>query len=82
MPSLSIKNVPEDVLARLKARADRNHRSLQGELMALITRAAEETPPETLTVDEFYERMQKLGRSAESDSTAIIREMRDTRYGS
>ncbi len=41
MPNLSIKNVPEDVVARLRARASANHRSLQGELLALACRAAD-----------------------------------------
>jgi len=40
MPNLSIKNVPEDVVSRLRARARANHRSLQGELLALACRAA------------------------------------------
>ena len=40
MPNLSIKDVPAHVAQRLRERAARNHRSLQGELMALITRAA------------------------------------------
>ena len=39
MPNLSIKDVPEEIVARLRARATRNHRSLQGELMALISSA-------------------------------------------
>ena len=34
--NLSIKNAPDDVVARLRERASRNHRSLQGELMAII----------------------------------------------
>lgn len=38
--NLSIKGVPENVAERLRARAERNHRSLQGELMAIIERAA------------------------------------------
>lgn len=38
--NLSIKDVPEDVAQRLRERAARNHRSLQGELMAVITQAA------------------------------------------
>ena len=42
MPSLSIKDVPESLLAAIRQRAARNHRSLQGELMALITQAANE----------------------------------------
>jgi hypothetical protein len=36
MPNLSIKNVPDDVLEKLRRRAARHHRSLQGELMAVI----------------------------------------------
>lgn len=40
--NLSIKAVPDAVAARLRQRAERNHRSLQGELMAIIERAAAE----------------------------------------
>jgi plasmid stability protein len=39
MPTLSIKNVPDDVLSLLRDRAARHHRSVQGELMALLTAA-------------------------------------------
>ena len=38
--SLSIKDVPEDLAQRLRARAAANHRSLQRELMAIIEAAA------------------------------------------
>lgn len=38
--NLSIKSVPEALAERLRARAERNHRSLQGELMAIIEQAA------------------------------------------
>ena len=34
--NLSIKNVPETLAEKLRQRADANHRSLQGELMALL----------------------------------------------
>ena len=40
MPNLLIKNVPDAVVERLRARATANHRSLQGELMALVHRDA------------------------------------------
>ncbi|HEY7905533.1 MAG TPA: Arc family DNA-binding protein [Wenzhouxiangella sp.] len=40
MSNLSIKNVPEDVVAQLRARAKTNHRSLQGELLAMISAVA------------------------------------------
>ena len=39
MPNLSIKDVPEDWAERLRARAASNHRSLQGELMAILEQA-------------------------------------------
>lgn len=37
--NLSIKNVPDKLADKLRARAERNHRSLQGELMAIIESA-------------------------------------------
>jgi plasmid stability protein len=42
MPTLSIKNVPENLVERLRERARRNHRSLQSELMAIVSQAAEQ----------------------------------------
>ena len=38
--NLSIKGVPTALAESLRARAERNHRSLQGELMAIIEAAA------------------------------------------
>lgn len=38
--NLSVKNVPEALAAKLRERAERNHRSLQGELMAILDAAA------------------------------------------
>jgi plasmid stability protein len=43
--TLSIKNAPDDVVQRLRKRAERNHRSLQGELLAIIEAAAIEERP-------------------------------------
>lgn len=40
MPNLSIKDVPEAWAEALRQHAARNHRSLQGELMAILERAA------------------------------------------
>lgn len=40
--NLSIKDVPDLLADRLRARAARNHRSLQGELMSIIEQAAHE----------------------------------------
>lgn len=43
MPNLSIKDVPDAWAEALRQRAARNHRSLQGELMAIIEQAAFDT---------------------------------------
>jgi antitoxin FitA len=40
--NLSIKEVPDALADRLRARAERHHRSLQGELMVIIEQAAAE----------------------------------------
>lgn len=77
--TLTIKNVPEDVLERLRERAQRNHRSLQGELMAILE---EEVTPRKLTIEEAEEELKRLNFSTPDESTQLIRELRDTRYGS
>lgn len=48
--NLSIKNVPNAVADALRARAEQNHRSLQGELMAILERSASEPATETAAV--------------------------------
>jgi plasmid stability protein len=45
MTTLSIKDVPDTWAEALRQRAARNHRSLQGELMALVEKAVMETGP-------------------------------------
>lgn len=76
--SLSIKNVPEVILERLRARAERNHRSLQKELLAIIEAAVIEEQPE-ITVDELVEYVRTLGLSTRESVTDWIRELRDGR---
>ena len=72
--TLSIKNVPDDLARRLKERAARNHRSLQGELMAIIEDATRHPPT---TIREFGQFIDRLGISTPSESARIIREDRD-----
>jgi plasmid stability protein len=75
--NLSIKNAPDDVVAKLKARAVRNHRSLQGELMAIVTEAVERSPSATL--DDFWSFAKEIGLESPNESAEIIRQMRDER---
>jgi plasmid stability protein len=72
----SIKNAPDDVVEKLKKRAEQNDRSLQGELLAIVTEAVS---PKRLTVMEVYERGKAMGLKTKGDSVKIIRAMRDGR---
>jgi plasmid stability protein len=76
MKNVTIKNVPEDVMDLLRARASRNRRSLQGELRTILEEAVGQL---TLTVDEAYEQIRALGLRTPDESTAMIREDRDAR---
>ena len=77
--NLSIKNAPDDLVMLLKARAERNHRSMQGEVLAILDEAVRS--PRRLTPDEFLAEIRKLGFKTPSESAEIIRKMRDERYG-
>lgn len=71
--TLSVKGVPADLAKRLKQRAERNHRSLQGELRAILEQAGR-----SLTIDDIAELAQRLGMKGESgESARMIREDRD-----
>lgn len=76
MPNISIKDVPELVLVRLKAQAKNNHRSLQGELMTILEEAVQ---PRRLSLEEAYSRIKKLGLRTGIESVEIIRKDRDAR---
>jgi antitoxin FitA len=72
---LSIKSVPEDQVRRLRERAKANHRSLQGELRALIDQAT--GTPRLLTVDEVVAKVSSLGLVRRDEAARLIREDRD-----
>jgi plasmid stability protein len=40
--TLSIKNAPDDMVQRLRERARRNHRSLQGEMLSILEQVVNE----------------------------------------
>jgi plasmid stability protein len=65
------------VVQRLKQRATRHHRSLQGELMAIIEEAVGRS--RRLTPDEVLSRVRQLGLSTPEGAAAMIREDRDGR---
>ena len=80
MPTnLSIKNAPDGLVAILKMRAKRNHRSLQGEILAILEEAAQ--PPRRLTPLELLAEVEKLNFRSPSEAAEIVRQMRDQRHG-
>jgi plasmid stability protein len=75
--NLSIKNVPDEIAEELREKAARNHRSLQGELMAIIEEAAGKKSP--LTPSEFLDGIRGLGLRTPAESRSMVREDRDAR---
>ncbi|MDA8048831.1 MAG: Arc family DNA-binding protein [Rhodospirillales bacterium] len=73
--NLSIKNAPDEVVQRLRLRAERHHRSLQGELLAIIEEAVR--PDHALSPAELLAEVRRLGLRTPADSAAIIRADRD-----
>jgi antitoxin FitA len=77
MVDLSIKNAAEDVVERLRQRAKRHHRSLQGELLAIIEEASHEGA--AMTPAEVLAEVRKLGLKTPREAAAMIRADRDRR---
>jgi plasmid stability protein len=75
--NLSIKNAPDAIVARLKERAQRHHRSLQGEMLAIIEDAVSEK--RRLTPAEILAEVRRSGLETPAESTAIVRAARDER---
>ena len=74
--NLSIKNAPDRVVQRLRERAERHHRSLQGELLAIIEAAIQDGP---LTPAEILAEVRRLGLQTPDEAAALVRADRDGR---
>lgn len=75
--NLSIKNVPDEVADRLRRRAARAHRSLQGELMAILEQAV---GVETrLTPAEALAWVRQAGLRTPEEAARLLRRERDRR---
>jgi plasmid stability protein len=108
--TLTIKQVPDRLADKLRVRAAASHRSLQGELTAILEEALLPSAPQArqpeppaydarpqprqaaskpmpahgrrMTLAEAWERSRRLGPPSKSESAAIVRKLRDERYGS
>jgi plasmid stability protein len=74
--TLTIKNVPDELVKRLKRKAAMHKRSVQDELLAILLEA---TSPARLTVEELWEKARRLGPLGTGSSAKMIREDRDQR---
>ena len=75
--NLSIKNVPDETAGRLRLRAKKHHRSMQGELLCIIEEAVNTAPIKT--VADLQRELHRVELSTPSEAVDIIRADRDSR---
>ena len=75
--NLLIKSVPDAMVHRLRVRAQLHHRSLQGELMAILEQAVQEPAP--LSPEDVLAEVRRLGLITPRESAGMAREARDGR---
>jgi plasmid stability protein len=74
--NISIKNAPDEIVRRLRERAARHHRSLQGELLAILEEAVQTAP---LSPEDVLAEVRRLGLHTPEEAAQIIRTSRDER---
>lgn len=80
MATLTIRNLDNAVVEKLKARAKAHHRSLEAEVRQMLTHGVRE-----LSREEFFKEAGRIRamtpKVPQTDSTLLIREDRDTDHG-
>ncbi|WP_158322774.1 FitA-like ribbon-helix-helix domain-containing protein [Acidisphaera rubrifaciens] len=76
---LSIRNAPAEIVQGLQSRAAANHRTVEAELLAIVTEAV--SPPLRSSPAEVLRKARTLGLPVVSESTGLIRADRDRRQG-
>ena len=74
--SLSIKDVPNDLAQALRVRAEKNHRSIQGELMDILEQAVR---PRPFRAAALLAEVRALGLKTPGESVKMIRQDRGRR---
>ncbi len=75
--NMSIKAVPDALMEKLRKRAEKNHRSLQGELITILEESLDR--PRSVSVDESIHRLRKVTLKTASESVKAVRDDRDRR---
>jgi plasmid stability protein len=78
--TLYVRDVPERLYKRLRARARRNGRSLNSEVLAILGEVDLDRTSATPVTDELFEIAKRIKRSGPpTDWVAVIRAMREER---
>jgi plasmid stability protein len=78
MASVTIRNLDDDVVAKLKVRAKAHKRSLEAELRQILTNSA--TASSAVNLRELANRIAAMTPDVpQTDSTELLRELRDQR---
>jgi plasmid stability protein len=75
--NLSIKNVPDYLAEKLRKRADRHHRALQAELMAILKENLGNR--HSLTPPELLSKIRASGLKTSEEAARFIRRERNER---
>jgi plasmid stability protein len=75
MAQLLVRDLDDEVVATLKARARENRRSLQAEAKLVLEEAARFD--RATSIERIEEVRRKLAHLATTDSTELVREIRD-----
>ena len=77
--NLSIKNVPDHIAEQLRRRAAKHHRSLQGELTAILEESV--AKERMLTPAKFLAELKAAGLRTPEEAARFVREDRNARSG-
>lgn len=75
--NLSIKNVPNATVARLRQRAQAHHRSLQGELLSILEDTALREEP--LRPSQIVAQIRRKGVKTPAEAAGMVRQDRRAR---
>lgn len=74
MADLQVHDVPEDVMARLRDRAEKTHRSVEGYVKYLLERDSQR-----LTTDELIERGRQISKGSGVTTDDILAALEEDR---
>jgi len=81
MATLHVRNVPDDVYARLREASERSRRSINGEAIEILRRELATRPAEVLSFREWLEWTERLRAKARpaKDEVSVVDLIREDR---